>query len=584
MAIEFALPELGENITAGEVLRVLVKPGDVIGRDQPLLELETDKATIEVPSTVAGRVQEINVNEGDKVQVGQRVLTVEEAGKQESGIGKQESGTDDAGEAAPSRATAADAQEAAQPSGEGPAQPAGPPAAAPEGGVAEFKIPELGENVAAGDVLHVLVKPGDFVERDQPVIELETDKATVEVPSSLSGRVRDVHVKAGDTVKVGQVIFAVELSKPATAAPPAEAPPPPPDADRAPAPVVAPSPSPGETERPRAEVFDISRAVRPAASRADRPAASRAEAIPPRPNVPAAPSVRRLARELGLDVGDVPGSGPAGRISQADVLAYAKQVITSSPTPAAPPGAAGAPTLPDFAKWGEIDRKTITGVRRKTAEHLAQAWSLIPSVTQCEKADVTALEALRKRFAPQVEQAGGKLTVTAILAKILAAAVKAFPQFGASLDLAREELIYKKYVHVGIAVDTDRGLLVPVVRHIDTKNITQIAVEIANAAQRARDRKLTADEMEGGTITITNLGGLGGTHFSPIVNWPEVAILGVSRARMEPVWVEDGFQPRLMLPLSLSYDHRVIDGADAMRFLHWVVEALEQPFLLTLQG
>ncbi|MGH9161397.1 MAG: 2-oxo acid dehydrogenase subunit E2, partial [Vicinamibacteraceae bacterium] len=353
-----------------------------------------------------------------------------------------------------------------------------------------------------------------------------------------------------------------------------------PEAAKEAAPAAKPQERAPEPERPRAEVYDISRLVRQAPSHAEQAAT---EATPPRPNVPAAPSVRRLARELGVDVRDVSGSGPAGRVSRADVLAHAKEIITSA-QPAMQPGGVAAPALPDFAKWGEIDRKTISGVRRKTAEHLSQAWSLIPSVTQGEKADITALENLRKRFARQVEQAGGKLTVTAILAKILAAAVKVFPQFSSSLDLAREELIYKKYVHVGIAVDTDRGLLVPVIRNVDAKNVTQVAVEIAQAAQRARDRKLTLAEMEGGCITITNLGGLGGTHFSPIVNWPEVAILGVSRAHMEPVWIDGAFQPRLMLPLSLSYDHRVIDGADAMRFLRWVADALEQPFLLTLQG
>ncbi|MPZ18823.1 MAG: dihydrolipoyllysine-residue acetyltransferase [Luteitalea sp.] len=584
MATEFALPELGENITSGDVLRVLVKPGDVIERDQPVLELETDKATLEVPSAVAGRVQTVNVNEGDQVQVGQAVLTVEDSqqtgnGNQEPGTGKQETGDGNQETGLPRRSS----PEASE-GGPAPAAAAPGAEAAAAGGVVEVKIPELGENVTSGDVLRLLVKPGDVVEREQPVIELETEKATVEVPSSAAGRVREIPVKEGETVKVGQVIFTLDVSGPGAAAAPSAGKAQPPDAASEAAPGAESPEWAPEAERPRAEVYDISRVVRQAPSRAEPSPPGRAEAIPPRPNVPAAPSIRRLARELGVDVRDVPGSGPAGRISRADVLAHAKEIITSAPLPAMQPGAVAAPALPDFAKWGEIDRKTMSGVRRKTAEHLSQAWSLIPSVTQSERADITALEDLRKRFAPQVEQASGKLTVTAILAKILAAAVKAFPQFNTSLDSAQEELIYKKYVHVGIAVDTERGLLVPVIRDVDAKNITQIAVEIAQAAQRARDRKLTMAEMEGGSITITNLGGLGGTHFSPIVNWPEVAILGVSRARMEPVWIDAAFQPRLMLPLSLSYDHRVIDGADAMRFLRWVADALEQPFLLALQG
>jgi pyruvate dehydrogenase E2 component (dihydrolipoamide acetyltransferase) len=240
--------------------------------------------------------------------------------------------------------------------------------------------------------------------------------------------------------------------------------------------------------------------------------------------------------------------------------------------------------LPDFSKWGEIERQAMSNIRRKTAEHLSHAWSSIPHVTQGEKADITEVEALRKKYGADVEKQGGKLTVTAILVKVLATAVKQFPQFNASVDLQSAEIVYKKYVNVGVAVDTDRGLLVPVIRDADQKNIAQIAAELQQAAAKARDRKLTLEDMGGGTISISNLGGIGGTQFTPIVNWPEVAILGVSRGHLEPVWTGNAFAPRLMLPLSLSYDHRVIDGADAMRFLRWVADALEQPFLLSLHG
>jgi pyruvate dehydrogenase E2 component (dihydrolipoamide acetyltransferase) len=240
--------------------------------------------------------------------------------------------------------------------------------------------------------------------------------------------------------------------------------------------------------------------------------------------------------------------------------------------------------LPDFAKWGEVERQPMSNIRRKTAEHLSQAWNTIPHVTQGEKADITEVEALRKKHGPEVEKQGGKLTVTAILVKVVATAVKQFPQFNASVDMQSAEIIYKKYVNVGVAVDTDRGLLVPVIRDADQKNVAQIAAELQQAAAKARDRKLTLEDMSGGTISISNLGGIGGTHFTPIVNWPEVAILGVSRGHLEPAWTGKAFEPRLLLPLSLSYDHRVIDGADAMRFLRWVADALEQPFLLTLHG
>ncbi|MGH9350041.1 MAG: 2-oxo acid dehydrogenase subunit E2, partial [Vicinamibacterales bacterium] len=307
------------------------------------------------------------------------------------------------------------------------------------------------------------------------------------------------------------------------------------------------------------------------------------------PAAPAAPSVRRLAREVGVDINDVQGSGPAGRISQDDVKEHARRILSSVGASGAEAGrAAGRPAfatpLPDFSKWGDVERQPMSNIRRKTAEHLSAAWNTIPHVTQGEKADITSLEALRKTYSAEVEAREGKLTVTAILVKVIAAAVKRFPQFNASVDMQAQEIVVKKYINVGVAVDTDRGLLVPVIRNADQKNIMQIAVEVQQAAVKARDRKLTLEDMSGGTISISNLGGIGGTYFTPIVNWPEVAVVGVSRGHTEPVWTGGAFEPRLVLPLSLSYDHRVIDGADAMRFLRWVADALEQPFLLSLQG
>jgi pyruvate dehydrogenase E2 component (dihydrolipoamide acetyltransferase) len=299
---------------------------------------------------------------------------------------------------------------------------------------------------------------------------------------------------------------------------------------------------------------------------------------------PASPAVRRLAREIGVDVNVVQGTGPAGRISQDDVKEHARRILSSLGDSGGGLVARQARPLPDFQKYGEVERQAWTNIRRTTAEHLAHAWTTIPHVTQFDKADVGELEALRKQFKEQVAKAGGNLTVTAMLVRVLATAVRKFPQFNASLDPERGEIVYKKYVNIGVAVDTDRGLLVPVIRHADTKNLTEIAVELQTAAGRARDRKLTLDEMSGGGISISNLGGIGGTYFTPIVSWPEVAILGVSRGVTEPVWKDGAWEPRLMLPLSLSYDHRVIDGADAMRFLRWVVDAIEQPFLLSLVG
>jgi pyruvate dehydrogenase E2 component (dihydrolipoamide acetyltransferase) len=308
--------------------------------------------------------------------------------------------------------------------------------------------------------------------------------------------------------------------------------------------------------------------------------------------------VRRLAREIGVNINDVEGSGPGGRISQEDVKEHARRILSSVGAAGAGGGAVAARparSLPDFQKWGAVDRQPWSNIRRATSDHLTYAWTTIPHVTQFDKADVTSLEELRQRHKERVAQMGGQLTITAMLVKILATAVAKFPQFNASIDTERGEIVYKKYVNIGVAVDTDRGLLVPVIRNADQKNIMQIAVEVKQLAEKARDRKLSLDDMSGGGISISNLGGIGGTYFTPIVNWPEVAILGVSRGATEPVWksgapggpngpTEGKFVPRQMLPLSLSYDHRVIDGADAMRFLRWIVEAIEQPFLLSLIG
>jgi pyruvate dehydrogenase E2 component (dihydrolipoamide acetyltransferase) len=461
--------------------------------------------------------------------------------------------------------------------------------------VTEFKVPELGENVAGGDVMRVMVNVGDTVAHDQPVLELETDKATIEVPSTVAGTVKEIKVKKGDKVKVGAVVLTVDDGAASgngagqkASAPAAEKTPEPPPArqDATPAPEAKPAQS---ESRPDHKV--LSMPPRVASEPVAAPAPARAESPAERgPVAPASPAVRRLAREIGVNVDEVPGTGPGGRISQEDVKEHARRILSSVSTSAlsgggaAGSGARAARPLPDFQKWGEIDRQAWSNIRRVTAEHLGYAWNTIPHVTQFDKADVTALEDLRKKFKEQVSKSGGSLTVTAMLVRILATAVRKFPQFNASVDTERGEIVYKKYVNVGVAVDTDRGLLVPVVRDADRKNIAEISIEISQLAAKARERKLTLEEMSGGGISISNLGGIGGTYFTPIVNWPEVAILGVSRTITEPVWTNNAFEPRQMLPLSLSYDHRVIDGADAMRFLRWVVEAIEQPFLLSLLG
>jgi pyruvate dehydrogenase E2 component (dihydrolipoamide acetyltransferase) len=600
--IEFKLPALGENIEQGDLVRLMIAPGATVSEGQTVMELETDKAVVEVPSSVSGTIREILVKEGDKIKVGQVIFTADNNGAAAApaaparpvdaspkGVPAQSSVQRASAEA---QAAAARLQTAsAQPSAQPPSQPA--PQRTPQterrsttAAATEFRLQELGENISQGDLVRLMIAPGAKVSEGQPVMELETDKAVVEVPSTVSGVVNEVKVKEGEKIKVGQVIFTLQGA----------------------------ATSQAETTRPQSRPVEHvsgqhgARLAFQAAIRAE--GKTEEQALPPdqpqprpaafsmpaqlgkvagtehREAVPAAPHTRRLARELGVDIYEVKGTGPGGRISEDDVKAYAKALLTASASAAQAPRAGHfvEPKLPDFAKWGKIEHVSMRGVRRKTAEHLAESWNTIPHVTQQDRADITELEQLRARFAPKAEQAGGKMTVTAIALKVCAAALKVFPQFNASIDMEKTEIIYKQYIHIGVAADTDRGLLVPVIRDVDKKNIVELAVELSQLSQKARDKKITLADMEGGTFTITNLGGIGGTAFTPIVNHPEVAILGLSRSRMEPEWIGGKFEPRLILPLSLSYDHRLIDGADAARFLRWVAEAFEQPFLLSVQG
>ena len=449
----------------------------------------------------------------------------------------------------------------------------------------EIKLPVLGEGVDAGTVAGVLVAAGDSVEADAPLIELETDKAVIEVPATEAGVVASLPVKAGDTVAVGQVIAVIEPGAPA---PEVHAP----EAQAQEAAVREPAaeqqrqrgePPPPASAPSAANATPAPAAERPAAPPPTSPAPADEFNLPEWP-IPATPNTRRFARELGVDITAVQGTGNGGRIRSGDVVRTARSMLDAAR--AGGGSAAAPPPLPDFSRWGRIDREPMSGIRRATATHLSTAWTAVPHVTQHDQADVTELERLRKRFGPRVQAAGGKLTMTAIAVRVAASALRVFPRFSSSVDMASREVILKRYTHVGVAVDTDRGLLVPVVRDADRKNVTELSVEIGQLAARARDGKLTLEEMQGGCFTITNLGGLGGTAFTPIVNYPEVAILGLSRSRVTPVHRDrdGGWEPRLLLPLSLSYDHRVIDGADAVRFLRWIVEALEHPFLLSLEG
>jgi len=441
--------------------------------------------------------------------------------------------------------------------------------------VDELKLPELGENIDKVEVSAVLVKTGQRIERDQPVIEVETEKASLEVPATTAGVVRELLISKGDTISVGQVIARVERDGEQSGA----------EAEQSGAETAQPS---AEAEEPHAEAEQASAgSAEPDSAGGDDsvivfPAGGAvAERRAPEigSTVPAAPSTRRLAREIGVDIGTVRGSGPGGRISRSDVKSHAKRIVVGVGRGAGV--AATAPALPDLSEWGEVERRPLSNVRRVTARAMATAWAAVPHVTQFDRADVTELESLRRRFNDRRTEDAPKLTMTALVVTTVAAALRRFPDFNASLDLEGDAVVYRNYVHVGVAVDTERGLLVPVIRDVDRKGLLTIAAEMNELAGRARQRKLSPDEMKGAGFTVSNLGGLGTTYFSPIVNWPQVAILGVGRAERLAVYDEDDRpRPRLMLPLSVSYDHRLIDGADAARFARWIAEALEQPLLL----
>ncbi|GMA17186.1 dihydrolipoyllysine-residue acetyltransferase [Deinococcus metallilatus] len=609
MATELKLPDVGDNIEQGTVVTVLVNPGDQITEGQPIIEIETDKAVVEVPASQGGTVEALNVKVGDSVAVGGTILTL--AGGASAPASGQTAapapGTTvpnvipESTTVAPDPATAnrvAQEQQAAQKaqaeSGSQPQAPVGQPSGQAGGG-AQVTLPDVGDNISQGTVVTVLVKPGDQITEGQPVIEIETDKAVVEVPASAAGTVQDVRVKEGDTVPVGGLILT--LAGQGAQAPAAGG-----QSGTATAPATgssAAAPSPDTANRVAQAQQEAQREAAMPGGEQPKPEFPKSQGtynpqtFDGRQVIPAAPSVRRLARELHVDIHDVHGSGIAGRISEEDVrraagtpsvAASGQQPAASSQAVTAPAPAVAAQPLPNFEKWGPVRREDMSGIRKATVRSMTQSWTTIPMVTHFDKADVTRMEEVRKQFGARVEKAGGKLTMTHILMKVVANALRKFPKFGASLDLEQQQVVYKDYVNLGVAVDTPQGLLVPVLKDADRKSITEIVLELNDLAAKARDRKLSPGEMQGATFTISNLGGIGGYGFTPIVNAPEVAILGVSRGSMEPVWNREtgSFEPRNMLPLSLTYDHRLIDGADAARFLRYISETLEDPFLISL--
>jgi len=527
--IDVKVPDIG-NYKDVPVIEVLVKNGERVEENQPLLVLESDKATMEVPSPRAGVISGLSLKAGSKLSEGDVICQLETGEAAAPPPAKAET---------PKPAPAKRAEPAPQAS-----LPLSAPAPAAASAATPVKVPDIG-NYKDVPVIEVLVKDGDSVAKDAPLLVLESDKATMEVPAPAAGVVRGLKVKVGDKLSQGDLLCTLEGAVAPETKPPAE----------------KPEPAPAKNaESATAE----NRAAKPAPTAQAAPAPAASGAVPY-----AGPATRKFARELGVDLARITGSGTRGRIVIEDVQAYVKQALKSgAPTAAAPaPGGAGIPPIPpqDFSQFGAIETKPLARIRKLSAAHLQRAWLNIPHVTQFDEADITELEAFRKSSS---EESGTKLTLLPFIMKAVAVALKTYPEFNASLAPDGENLILKKYCHMGFAADTPNGLVVPVVRDVWNKGIVQLGNECGELAKKARDGKLKADDMKGGCFSISSLGGLGVTGgFTPIVNAPEVAILGVSRASMKPVWDGKAFQPRLMLPLSLSYDHRVIDGAYAARFM-----------------
>lgn len=436
----------------------------------------------------------------------------------------------------------------------------------------DIKLPDLGEGIEEAEVVKLLVSEGEEVQEEQSLLELETDKAVAEFPSPNAGRVSKIHVKAGDTVKPGDTILTLDGGGEAAEAK---------EERREEDEKREEAKKRGKEAEKKPE--ETKEAAKGKEKEEDLRAAEEQERPRrPRAQVAAGPATRRLARELGVGLSDVEGSGPGGRITEHDIRSYVRELASGEKEVAAAPA---APRLPDFSEWGPVERKPLKGIRRKTAQNVSISWQQVPHVTQHDVADITEFESARKRYKASASEGNPRLTITTIALKVVVLVLKEFPRFNASLDPEAEELILKQYYHIGVAVDTEHGLLVPVIRDVDKKSILELAAELEATSERARQRKLELSEMRGGTFTITNLGSIGGTCFTPIVNFPEVAILGMSRGRPEPVIGENGqIVTRVMLPLSLSYDHRVIDGADGARFIRRVATLLSDPYMLLLKG
>lgn len=553
--VEVRVPDIGD-FDHVDVIDILVKPGDVIKPEDPLITLESEKATMDIPAPSGGTVVAISVAVGDQIGEGALILTLApaEGGETASAVAAPVSAPATAAPAAPAATPAEEAApaEKAAPAAAVPTASAPAPAAAAEGATStiEIRVPDIGDfdNV---DVIDIIVKPGDTVRVEDPLLTVESEKATMDIPAPFAGVVESVSAAVGDKVSEGDVIVVLRVTETKVAAPSAPS-----------AAVAVPTPP---VSLPKAAA---PRAAAPAAAEAKR--SSKAHA---------SPSVRKFARELGVDIALVYGKGPKGRILKEDVQSHVKEVMRGTRGHAGGAGASGGISVPaapviDFTKFGEIEVTPLNKIRRLTGQNLHRSWVTVPHVFQMDEADITELEAFRKSKADEAEQKGTKLTLLAFLVKAAVVGLKKFPDFNASLSPDGEALVRKKYFHVGIAVNTDHGLMVPVIRDVDKKGLYELALEVRDLSKKARERKLMPAEMQGACFTISSLGGVGGTAFTPIINLPEVAILGVSPSAMKPVWRDNEFVPRLMLPFTLSYDHRVIDGVAAAQFTRYLTTVL----------
>ena len=548
---DLKLPDLGEGIDSATVVAVRVKPGDAVTAGQDLLDVETDKASMSVPSEAAGVIGEIKVKAGDKVMVGGVLLTFSSNGEAKP-VGRE------------TKSSAAPIAKA-PPAVPAPPPPPASPSAPSTPSRIEFKLPDLGEGIDSATVVAVKVKPGDTITVGQELIDVETDKASMPVASEVAGTVEEIKVKAGDKVPVGGVVAVLMAS-----------------GGRQPSDSKS---EPKKTEAPAPPVVEKTPGANATRLANPTPLAS--------PNgkkdlTPAGPATRRLARELGVALLEIKASGRGGRVTLDDIKGF---IRTERQTVKAGGAFSGSivnvftlPPLPDFGKYGEIEKKPVAKIRETIAKNLTVGWRTMPMVTQNDLADITDLEAARKRIVEALPKGDPKITWTVLAVKACVAALKEFANFNASYDMNAGEVIYKKYYHIGIDVDTERGLVVPVIKDADKKSTRDIATEVQTLAEKARAGKLAIDEMRGGTFTITNLGGIGGTSFTPIVNYPEVAILGMCRSSMQAVVRDGAIVPRLMLPLSLTYDHRVVDGADGARFTSRLVQLFSDPMRLLMES